>query len=264
VTFIKSAEILEREIMPRRDIEPFVRYVELKRDFVPSFDEYPFNIPAVKSLERLQFHPQVTYFIGENGSGKSTVLEAIAILEGFNPEGGSRNFHFSTADTHSDLANYLRCAAGARRVRTSDSYFLRAESFYNVASEVDRLEVEAGYGGKSLHARSHGESFFTLITERFRGNGLYLLDEPESALSPKRQLSFLTRMHDLLATGSQFIIATHSPIILAYPESTIYQFSERGIETIRYEETDHFQITQMFLTRREAMLRELLREPESE
>ena len=250
--------------MPRRDIEPFIRYVDLKRDYVPGFEEYPFNIPAVKSLERLEFHPQVTYFIGENGSGKSTLLEAIAILEGFNPEGGSRNFSFSTTDSHSNLSDYLRSAAGARRVKTSDSYFLRAESFYNVASEIDRLGVNAGYGGGSLHARSHGESFFTLITERFRGNGLYRLDEPEAALSPKRQLSFLTRMHDLLATGSQFIIATHSPIILAYPDSTIYQFSERGIETIAYEETDHYQITQMFLTRREAMLRELLSDPESQ
>jgi predicted ATPase len=249
--------------MPERENEPFVRYVDLKREYVPSFDEYPFNIPAVKSLHRLEFHPQVTYFIGENGSGKSTLLEAIAILEGFNPEGGSRNFNFSTADTHSNLADFLRSASGARRVRTSDSYFLRAESFYNVATEIDRLAVQGGYGG-SLHRRSHGESFFTLITERFRGNGLYLLDEPESALSPKRQLSFLTRMHDLLATGSQFIITTHSPIILAYPNSTIYQFSEQGIETVRYEDTDHFQITHLFLSRREAMLRELLKEPESE
>ena len=258
--------------MSRPEIEPFLRYVELKRDYVPSLEEYPFNIPAVHSLHRLEFHPQVTYFIGENGSGKSTLLEAIAILEGFNPEGGSRNFNFSTANTHSNLADYLRCAAGARRVRTSDSYFLRAESFYNVSTETDRVARERdpeefykkNYGGKSLHVRSHGESFFALIMHRFRGNGLYLLDEPESALSPKRQLSFLTRMHDLLATGSQFIIATHSPIILAYPHSTIYHFSADGINSIRYEDTDHFQITQMFLTRREAMLRELLSEPESE
>lgn len=255
---------MSRRVSTPREIEPFVRYVELKRDCVPTFDEYPFSIPAVKSLDRLELHPQVTYFIGENGSGKSTLLEAIAVLEGFNPEGGSRNFNFSTAATHSKLGNYLRSASGARRVRTSDSYFLRAESFYNVASEIDRLGVNGGYGGDSLHNCSHGESFFTLITKRFRGNGLYLLDEPESALSPRRQLSFLTRMHDLLATGSQFLIATHSPIILAYPNSTIYQFSERGIETIRYEETDHYQITHMFLTRREAMLQELLREPTDE
>lgn len=257
----------------RRELEPFVRYVELKRDYVPSFDEYPFNIPAVRQLERLEFHPQVTYFIGENGSGKSTLLEAIAILEGFNPEGGSRNFDFSTANTHSNLADYLRKASGSRRVQTSDSFFLRAESFYNVSTEIEQLAKAAkkgqeflnkNYGGKSLHVRSHGESFFTLITQRFRGNGLYLLDEPESALSPKRQLGFLTRMHDLLATGSQFIIATHSPIILAYPDATIYRFSDRGIETVQYEETDQFQITQMFLNRREAMLRELLREPDEE
>lgn len=248
-----------------------MRYVELKRTSVPSFDVYPFNIPAVRHLDQLQFHPKVTYFIGENGSGKSTLLEAIAVLEGMNPEGGSRNFSFSTAATHSNLADYLRRAAGARRVKNSDSYFLRAESFYNVSTEIEDLDkigvpgfIERNYGGKSLHLRSHGESFYALMKNRFRGNGLYLLDEPESALSPKRQLGFLTRMHDLLATGSQFIIATHSPIIMAYPESTIYEFTESGINTIRYEDTDHFQITQMFLTRREAMLRELLSEPESE
>lgn len=261
-----------RSTNERRELEPFVRYVELKRDRVPSFDEYQFNIPAVKLLERLEFHPQVTYFIGENGSGKSTLLEAIAVLEGFNPEGGSRNFDFSTADSHSHLSNYLLSAAGSRRVNTSDSYFLRAESFYNVSTEIDRVAklhkpekfYRENYGGKSLHTRSHGESFFTLLTKRFRGNGLSLLDEPESALSPKRQLGFLTRMHDLLATGSQFIIATHSPIILAYLNSTIYQFTDRGIESVRYEDTDQFQITQMFLSRREAMLRELLREPDEE
>jgi predicted ATPase len=206
----------------------------------------------------------VTYFIGENGSGKSTLLEAIAVLQGFNPEGGSRNFDFSTVETHSSLADYLRSGSGTKKSRKSDSYFLRSESFYNVASEVDRLQVNACYGGGSLHHRSHGESFFTLITQRFRGNGLYLLDEPEAALSPKRQLSFLTRLHDLLATGSQFIIATHSPIILAYPDSTIYMFSERGIESVRYEDTDLYQITQMFLSRRDAMLRELLRESKNE
>lgn len=252
-------------------VEPFVRYVELKRDNVPSFDAYPFNIPAVRHLERLEFHPKVTYFIGENGSGKSTLLEAIAILEGFNPEGGSLNFNFSTADTHSNLSAYIRRGSGSRHVKDRDSFFLRAESFYNVATEIEELDkigvpgyLERNFGGRSLHKRSHGESFFTLMTQRFRGNGLYLLDEPESALSPKRQLSFLTRMHDLVATGSQFIIATHSPIIMAYPESTIYQFSDSGINAIRYEDTDHFQITQMFLTHREGMLRELLSEHENE
>lgn len=225
-------------------------------------DDYSLTIPAIARLQRLELHPKVTYFIGENGSGKSTLLEAIAIADGFNPEGGSRNFQFTTKDTHSDLWRALTIARGPNPVRNSDGWFLRAESFYNVASEVDQLGVIGGYGGKSLHHQSHGESFFSLFLHRFRGNGVYLLDEPESALSPKRQLSFLTRMHDLINAGSQFIIATHSPILMAYPDATIYQFSADGIQQTKYEETEHYQITRMFLLRREAMLRELLRDEE--
>lgn len=250
--------------------DPFVHYILLNRGRL-SEDDYSLGIPAFNAVTKLELHPKVTYFIGENGTGKSTLLEAIAVADGFNPEGGSRNFNFSTRDTHSRLHRALTLGRGPRPERRSDGWFLRAESFYNVASEIDTLANEPGgqdfldrnYGGKSLHFRSHGESFFTLFVDRFRGNGFYLLDEPESALSPKRQLSFLTRMHDLITQGSQFIIATHSPILMAYPDAIIYQFSQTGIERVNYEDTDHYQITRMFLLRRESMLKELMREEET-
>jgi predicted ATPase len=242
---------------------PFIHYVDFDPTRVSDGD-YSLSLPAFAKLDRLELHPKVTYFIGENGTGKSTLLEAIAVADGFNPEGGSRNFNFSTRDTHSKLHWGLRLGRGSRPERRSDGWFLRAESFYNVVTEIDSLGVAGGYGGKSLHLLSHGESFFTLFMERFRGNGFYLLDEPESALSPKRQLSFLTRMHDLIESGSQFIIATHSPILMAYPDALIYRFSEMGIEPVAYEQTEHYQITKLFLDRRESMLRELLRGEEGE
>lgn len=208
-------------------------YAELKRDKVPSFAEFPFSIPVVRNFEKLEFHPAVTFLIGENGAGKSTLLEAIAIAWGFNPEGGSKNFNFATRETHSQLSEYLRLGKGIKRPK--DGYFLRAESFYNVASQIDSLDESPGgppiksfYGGKSLHNQSHGESFFTLLTERFGGKGLYILDEPEAALSPTRQMAMLTRMHDLVLDKSQFIIATHSPIIMAYPNAQIFSVSQKG------------------------------------
>lgn len=241
---------------------PFFEYVVLDRSRLDEVD-YSLTIPAIATLERLELHPKVTYFVGENGSGKSTLLEAIALADGFNPEGGSRNYQFTTRDTHSKLWKALTIARGASPVRNSDGWFLRAESFYNVASELDRISdpdfLNKNYGGKSLHAQSHGESFFSLLLHRFKGNGVYLLDEPESALSPQRQLSFLTRMHDLIQAGSQFLIATHSPILMAYPDSIIYHFTAEGIASIAYEETEHYQITRLFLLRRESMLRELMR-----
>ncbi|OYW25047.1 MAG: AAA family ATPase [Planctomycetales bacterium 12-60-4] len=249
---------------------PFFDFITLDKSRL-SPDDYSLTIPAIAALERLDLHPQVTYFIGENGSGKSTLLEGIAVADGFNPEGGSRNFQFSTKDTHSRLCQAITIARGPNPVRNSDGWFLRAESFYNVATDIEELAKQPGgdrflmrnFGGKLPHIQSHGESFFSLFLNRFRGNGVYILDEPESALSPKRQLSFLTRMHDLIQAGSQFIIATHSPILMAYPEAMIYQFSGEGIEQVAYEDTDHYQITQMFLMRRESMLRELLRDDDT-
>ena len=238
----------------------YLRAVRLLREEVASFDAYPFDIPAVCSLERLDLHPAVTFFIGENGSGKSTLLEAIALKLRFNAEGGSRNFHFATRETHSHLDEFLRLE---RRGHFTDGWFLRAESFYNVATQIDDLGVSYGYGGKSLHAQSHGESFLALVNNRLQGDGLYLFDEPEAALSPQRQLSLLTLVHRLVRQRSQFVIATHSPILLAYPHARIYEFGPRGIHEITYTETDHYQITRDFLNRHERMLEILLDEEES-
>ncbi|MCU0875756.1 MAG: AAA family ATPase [Pirellulaceae bacterium] len=240
--------------------EPFLRSVSLRRDRIASFDEYPFSIPAIRHLHALELHPNVTFLIGENGTGKSTLLEAIAVSEGFNPEGGSRNFAFKTRDTHSHLYQYLQPNRGIRRAR-HDAFFLRAESFYNVATWVDSLgfdPAKSPYGTRSLHEQSHGEAFLTMFVERFSGNGLYLLDEPESALSPQRQLTFLAALHELVLRKSQFIIATHSPIILAYPHSRIYECSVDGIREVEYTDTQHYRVTCAFLNRREQMLRDLL------
>lgn len=249
--------------------QPFLKRVSLRRDDVPSFDDYPFAIPAVRFLDELVLHPQVTFFVGENGTGKSTLLEAIAVAEGFNPEGGSRNFTVSTRDSHSELFTHLKFERGFRRLRRSDGYFFRAESYFNVATEIERLDdiptqeqpkIIKSYGGCSLHEQSHGESFWSLVSNRFGGDGFYLLDEPEAALSPSRQLSFLTALHDKVNDGSQFIIATHSPIIMAYPNAWIYTFSESQIKRVKYEDTEHYKVTKAFMNRTEPMLDELLRE----
>jgi predicted ATPase len=227
-------------------------------------ESYPFNLPVLRGLDTIEFHPKVTFLVGENGSGKSTLVEALAIAWGFNPEGGTKNFGFNTRISHSDLHRHVRLARSPRRVR--DGFFLRAESYFNLGTEIERLDAEGGfgppiidsYGGVSLHEQSHGESFFALLEHRFGGGGLYILDEPEAALSPNRQLSFLARMHQLIGDRSQFIIATHSPIILGYPEAWIYQASANGLDRIAYEDTEHFQITRSFLNRRETFLDVLL------
>ncbi len=244
-----------------QDDDPFLKSIALRRDFVPSFDIYPYCIPAIKNLGVLPLHPKVTFFIGENGTGKSTLLEAIAVADGFNAEGGTRNFNFSTRESHSDLYRILTPVRGARKAR-HDSFFLRAESFYNVATMIDQLglttDPRSPYGTTSYHEQSHGEAFLTLFAQRFGGNGLYLLDEPESALSPSRQLTFLAGLHDLVQRNSQLIIATHSPIIMAYPNAKILCFTETGIEEVDYEDTDHYKVTKAFMTRTEKMLDDLM------
>jgi predicted ATPase len=221
----------------------------------------------VRGLDRLQLHPAVTFLVGENGSGKSTLLEAMAVALGFNAEGGSRNFRFDTRASHSELHGFLRPVRGARR--PTDGFFLRAESLFNVATEIERLDVDepgdhpsppisAGFGKRALHEQSHGESFLALIDNRLRGNGLYLLDEPEAALSPIRQMTLLTMLHRLVGARSQLIIATHSPILLSYPDAAILQFGPQGMAHVAYEETEHFTVTRDFLNRYPAMLRVLL------
>jgi predicted ATPase len=245
----------------------FLASVYLMREKVPSFAQYPFHLPAVSGLDTLEFHPSVTFLIGENGSGKSTLLEAIAVALGLNAEGGSRNFNFATRGSHSSLCDFIRVRQGIRRPR--DSWFLRAESFFNVATEIEKLDAASpatagnpkigpAYGGISLHEQSHGESFFALFRNRFQGNGLYLLDEPEAALSPMRQMGFLSMMHDLVRDGSQFIIATHSPIIMAYPDSCIYLLGGNQIVKVPYIETEHYKITRDFLNHPSRMLSVLL------
>lgn len=242
----------------------FVSRITLQRDKVADFGVYPFCLPVVRHLDQLDLHPKLTFFVGENGSGKSTLLEALAVSLGFNAEGGSRNFAFSTHASHSELHAFLRVAKGFRRPRTG--YFLRAESFFNVATEIERMDAEPGlgapvidsYGGRSLHAQSHGESFMALLTERFRGEGLYLLDEPEAALSPQRQLAALARIHTLAGQGAQFVIATHSPILISHPDAWIYQCGEAGLQRVRAEETEHFQLTRDFLAQPERFLKRLL------
>ena len=227
----------------------------LVRDQVPSFAEYPFSIPAVHSLHELKLDAQVTFFVGDNGSGKSTLVEAIAVAAGFNAEGGSRNFNFHTRRSESELHKFIRLVRGVRRPR--DGYFLRAESFFNVATVVDQLGVTDTHGGTSLHEQSHGESFLALASHRFGDHGLYVLDEPEAALSPQRQLTLLAIIHQLTAQGTQFIIATHSPILMAYPNALLYQLGPEGIDLIAYEETEHYQITRDFLNDRERYFRHL-------
>ncbi len=242
---------------------PYLRKVILKRDTIEKFDNYPFSIPALKTLDSLAFPSAVTFLVGENGSGKSTLIESIAVALGFNPEGGTKNFNFGTHDSHSELYKHLGLVKSFSKPR--DGFFLRAESYFNVATHIEALDSEFSpsplvidsYGGKSLHEQSHGESFLSLMINRFGGKGLYILDEPEAALSPSRQLSVLTRMKQLVDDSSQFIIATHSPILLAYPEATIYQIDASGVNAVRYEDTEHYEITRNFLANPQRMLNEL-------
>jgi predicted ATPase len=218
-------------------------------------------------MEQLTFHPKVTFLIGENGMGKSTLLEAVAVALGFNPEGGSMNFNFSTFDSHSELADFIQVSKGV--FKPADGFFLRAESFYNVASNIEEMDREGigpkivdSFGGLSLHEQSHGEAFFSTFIHRFRGNGIYILDEPEAALSPLRQMSLLTRIHDLVSENSQLIIATHSPIVMAYPEADIYEFTEDGIHKRKLEETNHYRIMKQFFDDHKRMMHHLLNESE--
>ncbi|KAF7764881.1 hypothetical protein PCIT_b0975 [Pseudoalteromonas citrea] len=235
---------------------PYIREIQLKRDKIENFDIYPFCIPAIKELESLEFHPDVTFFIGENGAGKSTLIEAIAVAQGFNPEGGTKNSLFSTSQTHSELHGQIKSIKSFKHPK--DGYFLRAESFYNVATMMDETGYLQGYGGQSLHEQSHGESFMATLTNKLRGNGLYIMDEPEAALSPARQMAAISAIHQLVEKNSQFIIATHSPILLAYPRAKIYQFSDSGISEVAYEDTEHYKITKDFLNHHEKMMNILM------
>jgi len=206
----------------------------------------------------------VTFIVDENGSGKSTLLEAIAVAWGFNPEGGTINFKFSTRASHSDLYKHIQLVRSHKRPR--DGFFLRAESFFNLATNIEQLDAEpafsppvtASYGGRSLHEQSHGESFMTLLIHRFGGNGFYILDEPEAALSPTRQLAVLRRIHHLVLDNSQFVIATHSPILMAYPEAKILILEDGGFTEVPYQDTEHYSVTKEFINNSARMIETLL------
>jgi predicted ATPase len=246
--------------------DQYIREVKLRGERVASFDQYPFSLSAVRSLRSLPLHPAVTFVIGENGSGKSTLLEAIAVAWGFNPEGGTKNFRFQTRGSHSPLHKCLTLVKGVQRPK--DGFFLRAESFFNVATDIERMDAEPApappiinsYGGRSLHEQSHGESFFALLMNRFGGHGFYVLDEPEAALSPSRQLAMIARMHQLVQARSQFIVATHSPILMAYPNAWLYQITADGVVRTEYQHTEHYLVAKRFLTNTEAELQRLLKD----
>ncbi len=244
--------------MKSYEAKHYLMSAQILWDRVESRDAYPFSLPAISKIEEIEFHPQVTFFVGENGSGKSTLIEALAVAWGFNAEGGTINHMVSTRKSHSDLHKLLRLSKSAKKSRTG--FFLRAESLYNIATEIDNIGYMETYGNKSLHEQSHGESFFSILENKFSGNALYILDEPEAALSPSRQMSMIVRMHDLIKLNSQFIIATHSPILMAYPNAWIYQVSPRGLERVAYEDTEHYEITRNFLNRNKDMMAQLLGE----
>lgn len=244
----------------------FINNIELDTAHINKIENsYLKDVLSVKFLldgNALQFDNNVTFIIGENGSGKSTLLEAIAVAYGFNPEGGTINMSFSTHSSHSDLYKYLRIG---KQNYAKDGFFLRAEGFYNVASHIDELDSESSfgpplkmsYGGKSLHEQSHGESFLATVQNRFSGNGLYILDEPEAALSPMKLLTLLAEIRYLTDNNSQFIISTHSPILMAYPNAKIYEIKPDGIFSVSYKDTEHYQVTKSFLDNPERTFRYL-------
>ncbi len=260
---------MPRKTNPKKG--PHLLYLSYLRDRISRPEEYPHNLPAFANLTRLDFHPHVTFLVGENGSGKSTLLEAMAISLGLNPEGGSRSFRFSSHASHSNLNRSIRLGRSPGRIK--DMYFLRAESFFNVATEIERLDEDpdggkgpsiiGAYGGQSLHKQSHGESFFALFKRRFKNHGLYFLDEPEAALSPRRQLEFLILLDEYVKGGAQFVIATHSPIILGYPKARIFLLDDAGVHVTVYEATEHYRMTKGFLLPTKEYLEGLLEEGEN-
>jgi len=236
----------------------YIRDIKLNKPI--NKKSYLYNLPISRYLMEhpsLPISDNVTFLVGENGTGKSTLIEAIAVAYGFNAEGGTRNFNFSTNNSHSELFEHIVIA---KSKQPKDGFFLRAESFYNTASYIDKVYEgeQNSYGGISLHAQSHGESFLSLVQNRFGGDGIYILDEPEAALSPMRLLTLMAEIDILVKKNSQFIIATHSPILLAFPNAKIYEFSENSIASVSYKETEHYKLTQLFLENPDNILKYLL------
>jgi predicted ATPase len=239
-----------------------LKNITLLRDRVEDWNVYPFAVRAIRRLESLEIRSRICFFVGENGSGKSTLLEAIADNYGFGREGGSRSFYKTTTDSVDSVSSLAKALRLAFSVRTGRGFYLRAESFFNVATQVDEMGLQEGYGGRSLHEQSHGESFLSLLENRFQRNGFYVLDEPEAALSPQRQLSMLALLHRRLRGNNniQFLIASHSPILLAYPGAQIFSFDEGHIHEVQYHDTSPYQIVSRFLERPQVYLQELFGE----
>jgi predicted ATPase len=232
----------------------FLRGLEILKNANRNLRTYPFNIPAIKTMDSLSFRANVTFFVGENGSGKSTILEAIAYQCGFNTAGGGKNNLYNVDSSSSALGESIRLSW---LPKITNGFFMRAETFYQFASHLDTLpESLPYYGGRSLHEQSHGEAFLSLFQHRFGKKAIYLLDEPEAALSPARQLALLRIIKDL-ETDAQFIIATHSPILLGYPDAQILNFDAQPVQEIQYEDTLHYIVTKRFLDKRQAVLDEL-------
>lgn len=242
--------------MSNFNIKPYLESLKFKKSETINWSDYPFSIPAVADLESIDFHSDVTFLVGENGVGKSTILEAIALSLGFSPEGGTRNFSLQNAQTTSELFNFIRPVRSYKK--PENGYFFRAESFYNVATYMDEVGYLGAYGNRSLHDQSHGESFMSLLLNKLKCNGLYFLDEPEGSLSPTNQLNALAAIHELSQQQSQFIIATHSPILLAYPSAKIIELTETGVSYISYEDTEQYRVMKDFINNHQYRINQII------
>jgi len=244
--------------MSKIKAKPYLIDVSYRKEAISAPDIYPFNIPFLRKFEKMEFDEDVTIIVGENGSGKSTLIEAIATNLGLSSEGGTKNFNINTANDISALSNFLQL--GKSYKKPTDYYFLRAESFYNVATFMDNLggAQRNGYGNKNLNQQSHGEAFFAVLKHKLSGKGLYIFDEPESALSPSRQLSALAMIQQLVQKESQFIIATHSPILMAYPNAKILMIGEEGVEEVQFEDTEHYRIYKRFFSDYKSLVNQIL------